>query len=609
MTIQIMQNRRWEKAISALLIAALCFWRIPFLNKGIDYTDTGFSMANYRNVFYGNGIHGIGLFYTNLLGGIIYRILPAYHLLVFRTIHWLLNLGTYFFTYRIFKRYLNLNIILLLLLAISFGVKKGEALFSYYPLTSLFLVLSLLLLIEGLTSSDIKKVFLSGFVAELNIFVRLPNALFLSMVVFTLLYGKWENKGHRISFKNIWSYMLGTLASLFVSGSVIVIFLGPQAVFQSFRGYIRLALGRVDSQVENVIGIQEKSGHSFLAEFKMMAYQGLICVETTLLYVLPILMICALFFWGVKKALWNHEDESRKSSNYLPGIITLIVAVILIFFVRNALFSAIAMIFYLFSMLLCLIIFTVVEKNDSEGKLLIGLIFLMGCCSVFGSDLGFARLGIINGLLALSVAFCLQRVYLQMPQKNYGKVQKRVFEFFTSFGIIVVVAMYVVGIFSYFPYTYMDGSYKELMCSVSEEIKPLKGMKTSKVRAEEINEFYQLMNSDELKGKEVAIFGYFPLGFVISGHHNYFEDVQPCVDYFSVSVEDLLRIINEKEKERVFPVIVVSYVNQLQLGDDHFTSDAKMAVIDYMLGLHQYEVYSSDDYFTIYVPYNSPNTD
>ena len=90
-----------------------------------------------------------------------------------------------------------------------------------------------------------------------------------------------------------------------------------------------------------------------------------------------------------------------------------------------------------------------------------------------------------------------------------------------------------------------------------------------------------------MENTEVAVFGYFPLGFNISEQKDYFESVMPCVDYPRVSVERLLGVIQEKQDQGIKPVIVISYVNQIQRGDDHFTSEAKMAVLDYMLSLNE----------------------
>ena len=110
------------------------------------------------------------------------------------------------------------------------------------------------------------------------------------------------------------------------------------------------------------------------------------------------------------------------------------------------------------------------------------------------------------------------------------------------------------------------------------------------------------MSKSQYADAQVAIFGYFPLGYVIGPQHDYFENVQPCVDYPAVSVVSLLSEIEKKKEEGIYPIIVLSHINKIQRGDDHDTSDAKLAVIDYMLTLTDYEVYLDDENFLIYVP-------
>ena len=87
---------------------------------------------------------------------------------------------------------------------------------------------------------------------------------------------------------------------------------------------------------------------------------------------------------------------------------------------------------------------------------------------------------------------------------------------------------------------------------------------------------------------------------MIGPQRDYFESVQPCVDYPAVSVESLLGAIQEKPD--VYPVLVMSHVNRLQRGDDHDTSEAKVAVFEYMLTRTDYTCVLDDEYFTIYIP-------
>ena len=107
-----------------------------------------------------------------------------------------------------------------------------------------------------------------------------------------------------------------------------------------------------------------------------------------------------------------------------------------------------------------------------------------------------------------------------------------------------------------------------------------------------------------MQDKEVAVFGYFPLAYVIAPQQRYFDSGNPCVYYPSVSVEKLLAVIQRKEATGVIPVIVLSHVDRIQRDrpeDYPITTEAKQAVIDYMLTLHEYEIYKETEYYTIYM--------
>lgn len=596
-------NIQWQNVFTIILVLILCLWRIPFLDKGIDYTDTGYSLENYRNVFGGNGIQGIGVFLITFIGGVIYRLLPAYQLLVFRILHWILGLLTYYFAYLIFKRYLDKRLILLLLIAISFIAKSGEAIFSYYPMTSCLLLLSLLLLHDGLIDKKKVKIILAGLVAGMNVFVRLPNLLFLSMFLCILLYCYWSKYNFKSTVKMTGYYIGGVIVAFVVVGGLMFTVLGIETVVDSFMGYVRLAFGQVEAGVDNFLGIEEKSGHSLLAEIKTIGYQVVMALTSTLLYIIPILVFSVIINYFARKIIMGDKKDKSQIDRNKRGIdVAIMIFVALsVFIIRNHVSGTINHIVYLLAMGTSFIFLFLVKKKRKEYRLIFSLTFLMGCCSVIGSDAGLSRISIINSFLILSLALGI--VCLNQKEINNKILCCRLTRcFITDLSVVLVIALYVVGIFCVLPVTYCDANFGELRYTVNSDIVALKGMKTSKIRSEEINEYYELMSAKALQDKEVAIFGYFPLGIIIGNQEDYFESVQPCIDYPGVNVESLLEIISEKNKKGIQPVIVVSYVNQIQRGDDHYTSEAKMAVLNYMLSMYDYTIYSQSEYFSIYVP-------
>lgn len=577
-----------ENVLTIILVLFLVLWRIPFLNKGIDYTDTGFSMENYKNLFFSDGIKSIGRFYTVVLGGFIYKLLPSYHLLVYRILHWVLNLLTYFFAYKVFKKFLNKNIILIGLIAISFSGKAGEALFSYYPLTACLLLLSIWLMTDGIAKQNKLKIFLSGLISGLNIFVRLPNVLFLCMIVALFVYVIRTKGGVRKAFQLSILYAVGAVSSLAFSLVIMALIMGIDGVIGSFMRYVELALGKTPPGIENFLGIDEVSHHSVFASLWTVVVQVWKSIKS-LVVLLPAVLIC----FGADKLLKN------KIKKYWIFVIKLIVCVAWFVFTCSFIANSILHTLYLAAILSGMIVIVLLRK-DAEIVMINIITILVSACSVFGSDAGLTRMNIAGSLLVL--VFIMNVYKIADVLKSENCLLKNAICLGFNVKNVLIIAVITASVFNTLPKTYNDANYLDLKYPVNPEISVLKGMITSEIRAEQINEYYEIMSSSELCDKEVAIFGFFPLGVVIGNQKDYFEAVQPCIDYPGVSVKKLLKNIMTKDAEGVKPILVASYVHMQQANTEKFTSDAKEAVFNYMLGLYDYKVYSDSEHFTVYVP-------
>lgn len=585
--------KQYSGIITICLWIIFIIWKIPFLNKGIDYTDTGFNMENYKNVFFGEGITDIGLVLTNLIGGIIYKLLPAYQLLVYRILHWIIGILTAFFAYQIFKRYLDKNLILVLLIGLSLATKGGESIYSYYPMTSLVLILALMFLHTGLVDKKNSKLVIAGIISGINILFRLTNLIYLAMVLLIIFYGWINGYSKKETIKTAFLYVAGAAGAFICIIPLLFFILGPENLINSFMSYVREFLGIVDKNVVNHLAIEEKSGHSLSAEIKTLGQQGISSITVMICCFVPVVILWELIRTFIKRVV-------DFKNNFLMEIVFAVYSIVVLFVLKNKISGTVFLILAIGSLCFSFAFLLKSKKIKSEYALLFASTFLMGCCSVIGSDLGFRRISIIQSYAVLSIALGVQLIMTCTSLNNkYFKIAKN---FVKSFSIFFITSLYVVGIFCMMPQSYLDADYGELKYSVKPELTVLKGMKTSKIRSEQLNEYYEIMRKPELQNTEVAVFGYFPLGFNISEQKDYFESVMPCVDYPRVSVERLLGVIQEKQDQGIKPVIVISYVNQIQRGDDHFTSEAKMAVLDYMLSLNEYEVYHESNNFKIYAP-------
>lgn len=596
---------RVQKFFPAVLWIAIILWRVPYLNKGIDYTDTGYNIEKYKYVFFGDGISDIGMFYTNLIGGIIYKALPSCQLLVFRYLHLFLWLLTIFFSYQLFKQYLNKTLLLVLYFGLT-TLMGGEAIFSYYPLSQVLLTASLLLLHNGLINNKKFEIAASGFVSGINIFVRLPNLFYLSMLIGAIGYLIYSKRERKDIWRNILIYASGVISAVLLTFAVMTVFMGFSQAIDSFIKYVEVALGFSGADVENFLGIEEKSGHSLTAEIKMIGYQGIQAIFIFSVFFIPMLFISYII------SLISKKIRSEYKSN-IGKIITLICWIVFSVLFAYKLEGRVLYILGLASVVLSFVCAVIFRKKQQAYSLLCVLNILMSIFSVIGTDKGLQRFFIVRPMQIAVLIICSQLIY-KYCSENMTKshceffknrvITKLAVNCLNGFCVLLCITVFSTGIICTTKNAYCDGAYSELTYQFKDEIPELKGMYTSEVRAEELNEYYNLMNADEIKDKEAAVFGYFPLGLVIGPQRDYFESVDPCVDYPRFSVEMLLEAIQEKEREGVIPVIVLSRVDQIQLkrsADQAITSEAKQAVIDYMLTLHNYRIYADTEYFSIYI--------
>jgi len=125
----------------------------------------------------------------------------------------------------------------------------------------------------------------------INVFVRLPNLLFLSVIIIIIAYKIWCGSEIKSLAKIVGLFLIGIFSALFIDVSVMISFMGFENVTNSFLGYISLALGQVNPSVENFLEIEEKSGHSLIAEIKTIGFQVFMAIKTFSIYLFPLMLI------------------------------------------------------------------------------------------------------------------------------------------------------------------------------------------------------------------------------------------------------------------------------------------------------------------------------
>ena len=169
----------------SLLVALLAIYPALFIWQGLDMTDMGFTLVQAQQFFPNPEAVSYQSFdwLTNLLGALWLAAFGRLGAVSFRIGYLLVLYLLLYLSYQALKPFAGkANILGCLFLTLAFSVKKYGTWVNNYWFTSLFLLLAGLLLFKGLRAGKRAPVVLSGAVAGLGFYVRLPNILILSLV-------------------------------------------------------------------------------------------------------------------------------------------------------------------------------------------------------------------------------------------------------------------------------------------------------------------------------------------------------------------------------------------------------------------------------------------
>lgn len=580
------------KYLTYAFLILMVVWRIPFLNKGIDYTDTGFNMTNYRDFFVDLSDNGIGMFFTNFIGAVIYNMLPSHQLLVFRIIHLMMWSSTFLLIYFTFRKqtpsYFNV-VLSAFLLVVSSYQKIGEAMYSYYPFSMLMVAIATYLVYTALVRDKKLRLFIGGVVLGLNVGVRLPNVLFFALVVAVFWYYLCKKEVKTGFFRS--GIMLGgAFAGLAVMMSFEFLLLGSSAVYGSANNYSNLASS-------------SSQDHGIINQILHIFEQVYIGVISIIKYIFPVVVAGFIFALLYKLVFKNYKEKTWYKVLLYIGVALIAFVWIVI---RGTLESTrFVHIFGLVALVFGVIgVFGFMRKQPQLSAAMVMCIISAGCI-IAGTDLGITRFVDVLPQLCVLLLFGATCI-VPCAVKSKGKLKYNISLCYDSLSKIIVVTLFtfalVNSIFAMIPNTYNDARFGNLTTGVSKEIPVLRGMKTTPERAESINNLYKIMTtSDLVKDREVVSVGMFPLIFNIIENENYFSS--PCIDYNSISAPGLVARYERKKEQGIHPVIVISRVHMIQNDLDSYCEDEdKVLLIDRMLSEYDYELLFTDTYFDVWIP-------
>ena len=596
-------TKEFQKAgkLAADVVFPLILLLFPLLkaNQGVDLTDTGYSLGNYR--FFGqvSGVWTLLTFLSNVTGFLMTKLPMGQTMLGMKIYTSLVVSLLSLFGYRFFKTKMPAWLAFLgEIAAIGFCWCPTAILYNY--LTYLLLLLGAILLFRGLAGCRPKCLVLAGIVLGLNAFVRFPNNILeVGLIVAVWYYGALKKKEIKQIARETGLCAAGYLASFLVMLGVISVSCGSGAFGSMISGVFGMAGSASDYTLgEMVLAILDAYFHGFQWMLYMIlcvlpGIPFLVIAKQRFLEIRKIIycLCIPVLFWVLGKWGMYNFRYYQKESALQWGAVFLLMA-----------FAE--LIWMLFTRML-----------DDEWRLIgcIGLVIVL--IAPLGSNNHIWP--VLNNLFFITPVIFWMVYRLARWGRTYMDLTEKV-PLFPVKGMMsaILIAFFVqaVGIGCY--YVFRDGETGEERIYKVTENHVLKGMYTSEMNSETLEEISLFMaeNNAQYADKKLILYGDIP-GL------SYYLDKPPAIDTTWVDLdtypvsrltEELNEISSDLHAGAVRPLVITTPRIAAYLSSDetlmawwgtdkeNCDQDEKLKVIEKFLEDGAYVQAFANEAFVIY---------
>lgn len=495
----IAEKRQWQTLWHVLenVIFPLILLLFPLLkmNQGVDLTDTGYSLGNYR--FFGqvSGVWTLLTFLSNVVGFLFTKLPLGETMLGMKLYCSLLVSAAALLGYRFFKTKMPAYLAFLgELAAIGFCWCPTVILYNY--LTYLLFLLGAILVFRGLAGCRPACLAAAGVLLGINGLVRFPNnVLECTLILAVWYYGALKKKSFKQIAKETGLCVAGYLAALLALIGVICVIYGGNAFGNMITGVFGMAEDASDYTLgEMILAILDAYFHGF----RWMLYM-IICI----LPGIPFLVIKKEYFPGARKAVYcicipvlffilgrwgmfNFKYFQKEAALQWGAVFLLVAFGVTLWMLSTKMLDDEWRLIGCIALIVILI--TPLGSNNHIWPVLNNLFFIVPV--VFWMVYRFARWG---------------RIYLDTT----GKVPLFPMKAMVS-GILVAFFVQAVGIG--FCYVFLDGETGQERTYKVTGNPVLKGMRTNEMNAETLEEISAFMteNKSEYEGKKLILYGNIP---------------------------------------------------------------------------------------------------
>jgi hypothetical protein len=540
-----------EKINDKVFFLILFVYQILFIFQGMDFTDEGFFMTFYQQIFSNpeSLVMNFMYWFSGIIGGVFYYLFPASGILGIRVLGIVIILSTSIITYNLLKSYMNVfNLRIGILLTILF-VNSNDIKEMYYDnLSSLLIVSSALFIFKGLKNNKLTPIAISGAFISLSAFTRIPSITLLIFLVAIFYYAIINKNKLTLIAQQGFSFLTG-----FILMSIAVICL------MQLIGHLSIYLENL--RIVFGWGFSADDSHNL----KQLIINFIHAYSKSLIWGI-IVCIAPFVLNKIQNLLNEMPGIGSKIIDKLLKIIMVISFIFLLITNRITYYSLLT--FFAGISLIAFIFILTGSRYSKEVKLLV----FLGC-----SILLFAPLGSAGGLYAagrnafwIILPFAIDFLFSfksigsmiiitdNCDQDNLINIsldQKQLNTYKNNFmAMCVFVCLY----FSYY-YPYFDMSNRAKMFSTIDN-KLAFGIFTTKERASAINDLLIESSKYVRKNDPVLTYDSFPMYYYLTETRPFLPNVWPWL-YLPEQFD--FELNNAVKKTNKLPVVILQKVNTL----------------------------------------------
>jgi hypothetical protein len=539
--------------------------------------------------------------FSGIIGGLYLKLLPFAGLLGLRMLWVVVFTITIIVTYRFLKNFVSPGYLQISLFLLTLNLNNDPKEFYYNNFSSLLYVITAILLFNGLVNRRRLALFGSGIIISLNMFNRFPNLLGVGLALAIIYYGYVEKEALKTILTNILVFLAG-----FVITTLIVL------LVMELLGHLQIYLGAL--KILAGIGkrpVQVKPNQDFYSISKMTKTIIHHWVVAVIMAAILILSVVSFYF------LENKLKKLTSRINILFGFLKIVLIAALSILIIQGVITNLTVLYLITG--ICLIVgcsIIVFDPNKEINLLLfIGIFILL--VHPMGSSEGIETVEIYSLWIAFPIV--ADRIIalssgMTFTFKNYIK-PFRVSHFLSDNQLsearkIVVALTVFASLFYTYDFPHSDKEDRAAM-KYSVDNKYMKGIYTTKDRAEEINELLAASSKYVKANDRVLAYDCVPIFHFMTRTIPYTRNPWPWL-YQSNTFKKELDIAVESNKQ--LPVIIMQTGLTLGNGKNWPVKEKEQdylklpinldrnEIIEDFINEHKYHEVWSNDYFMILIP-------